>query len=91
MLEEPAAQAMRHAIWVCLQLGGPPLLAMLLVGVVISLVQTVTQIQESTVSFLPKIAVMGGVLLWLGPFMAQVLQGWGLQLFDQIVALGGLP
>jgi flagellar biosynthesis protein FliQ len=91
MLEEPAAQAMRHAIWVCLQLGGPPLLAMLAVGVVISLLQALTQIQESTVSFLPKIAVMGGVLMWLGPFMAHVMQAWALQLFDQMVALGGLP
>jgi flagellar biosynthetic protein FliQ len=58
VLEEPAAQAMRHAIWVCLQLGGPPLLAMLLVGVVISLIQTVTQIQESTLAFLPNVPGM---------------------------------
>ena len=71
MLEQPAAQAMRHALWVCLQLGGPPLVAMLLVGVIISLLQA--------------------VLLWLGPFMGRVLQGWALQLFDQVVALGGLP
>ncbi len=91
MLEEPAAQAMRHALWVCLQLGGPPLLAMLAVGVVISLLQALTQIQESTVSFLPKVAVMGGMLMWLGPFMAHVMQAWALQLFDQMVALGGLP
>jgi len=91
MLEEPAAQAMRHAIWVCLQLGGPPLLAMLAVGVVISLLQALTQIQETTVAFLPKIAVMGGMLMWLGPFMSQVMQAWALQLFDQMVALGGLP
>lgn len=91
MLEQPAAQAMRHALWVCLQLGGPPLLAMLVVGVVISLLQALTQVQEATVSFLPKVAVMGGVLLWLGPFMGRVMQGWGLQLFDQVVALGGLP
>ena len=91
MLEEPAAQAMRHAIWVCLQLGGPPLMAMLVVGVIISLLQALTQIQETTVGFLPKIAVMGGVLMWLGPFMGRVMQGWTLQLFDQVVALGGLP
>jgi hypothetical protein len=35
--------------------------------------------------------LMGGVLMWLGPFMGQVLQAWGLQLFDQMVAIGGLP
>jgi len=89
-MEEPATQALRHALWVTLQLGGPPLLAMLVVGLVISLLQALTQVQEATVAFLPKIMVMGGVLLWLGPFMARVLQGWAAQLFDQVVALGGL-
>lgn len=89
-MEEPATQALRHALWVTLQLGGPPLLAMLVVGLVISLLQALTQVQEATVAFLPKIMVMGGVLLWLGPFMGRVLQGWAAQLFDQVIALGGL-
>ncbi|MCX7375079.1 MAG: flagellar biosynthetic protein FliQ [Alphaproteobacteria bacterium] len=89
-MEEPATQALRHALWVTLQLGGPPLLAMLVVGLVISLLQALTQVQEATVAFLPKVMVMGGVLLWLGPFMVRVLQGWAAQLFDQVVALGGL-
>lgn len=89
-MEEPATQALRHALWVTLQLGGPPLLAMLVVGLVISLLQALTQVQEATVAFLPKIMVMGGVLLWLGPFMVRVLQGWAAQLFDQVIALGGL-
>ncbi len=89
-MEEPATQALRHALWVTLQLGGPPLLAMLVVGLVISLLQALTQVQEATVAFLPKVMVMGGVLLWLGPFMVRVLQGWAAQLFDQVIALGGL-
>ena len=88
-MEEPVTQALRHALWVTLQLGGPPLIAMLVVGLVISLLQALTQVQEATVAFLPKIMVMGGVLLWLGPFMVRVLQGWAAQLFDQVVALGG--
>jgi flagellar biosynthetic protein FliQ len=85
VLEEPAAQAMRHAIWVCLQLGGPPLLAMLLVGVVISLIQTVTQIQESTLTFVPKVLAMLITLALAMPFMLQTLTDFTHKLHDKIV------
>ncbi|RVT89550.1 flagellar biosynthetic protein FliQ [Rhodovarius crocodyli] len=91
MMEEPAALALREALWTAVQIGGPPLGAMLAVGVVISLLQALTQIQEATVAFLPKVAVMGGVLMILGPGMVRHMQGWTQHLFDQIVALGGLP
>lgn len=89
-MEDSSALALGQALWVSLQLGGPPLLAMLAIGLVISILQALTQVQEATVAFLPKLLAMGGVLLWLGPFMARVLQGWAQQLFDQAIALGGL-
>ncbi len=89
-MEEPAVMALRHALWVSLQIGGPPLVAMLVVGFVIALLQALTQIQEATIAFLPKVLVLGGVMLWLGPFMGSVMQGWAAQLFEQSVALGGL-
>jgi flagellar biosynthesis protein FliQ len=82
--------ALRHALWVSLQIGGPPLVAMLVVGFVIALLQALTQVQEATVAFLPKLLVLGGVLLWLGPFMAVVLRSWAAELFEQTIALGGL-
>lgn len=91
MMEEPAALALREALWITVQIGGPPLAAMLVVAVVISLLQALTQIQEATVAFLPKVAVMGGVLMFLGPGMVRHMQGWATHLFDQVVALGGLP
>lgn len=90
MVEQPVVMAMREALWVSLQLAGPPLLIVLVIGVVISLLQALTQIQEATLAFLPKLAAIGGLLLLAGPFMAGVLQAWARRLFDQVVAVGGL-
>lgn len=91
MMEQPVAMAMREALWVTLQLAGPPLIVVLAIGVVISLLQALTQIQEATLAFLPKVAAIGGLLLLTGPFMLGVLQAWAGRLFDQVVAVGGLP
>lgn len=91
MLETATVLAMREALWVSLQLAGPPLLAVLVIGLVISLIQALTQIQEATLAFLPKIAAMVALLVLLGPFMGGVLRAWATTLFDQVVAVGGAP
>jgi flagellar biosynthesis protein FliQ len=82
--------ATREALWLAVQLAGPPLLAMLAVGLLVSLIQAVTQIQEATLAFLPKLLVMGLVLMLLGPGMATALRGYAERLFDRVVAAGGL-
>jgi flagellar biosynthesis protein FliQ len=89
MLEQATVMAMREAMWVSLQLAGPPLLAVLVIGLVVSLIQALTQIQEATLAFLPKLAAMVVLLLFLGPHMAGVMRGWAATLFDQVVAVGG--
>ena len=91
MQENPAALAAHEALWMAMQLAGPPLLAMLAIGLVVSLLQALTQIQEATLAFLPKLGALGGLLLFLGPWMGEVLRGWAGRLFDQVVAVGGLP
>jgi flagellar biosynthesis protein FliQ len=79
-----------HALGTLLRLGGPPLLAALAVGVVMSVFQAVTQIHEQTVTFVPKlIAVMATVLL-LGPYMYTTLSDFAHTLFDRVVASGSL-
>ncbi|HEY4252071.1 MAG TPA: flagellar biosynthetic protein FliQ [Roseomonas sp.] len=83
--------ATREALWVGLQIGGPPLIALLLVGLVVSVFQALTQIQESSLGFLPKLAALAGVLLLLGPFMAGVLRGYTESLFGMVVAAGVAP
>ncbi|MCU0887902.1 MAG: flagellar biosynthetic protein FliQ [Rubritepida sp.] len=89
MLQTATVMAMREALWVSLQLAGPPLLAVLVIGLAVSLLQALTQIQEATLAFLPKLAAMVALLLLLGPFMAGVMRGWAATLFDQVVAVGG--
>ena len=89
-MENPTALAVREALWMALQLGGPPLGAMLAIGLVISLIQALTQIQESTLAFLPKLIVLGVVLMLLGPAMVGAMRGYAASLFDRMVAIGGL-
>jgi flagellar biosynthetic protein FliQ len=91
MIEQPVTMAMREALWVTLQLAGPPLLVVLAIGLVVSLLQALTQIQEATLAFLPKLAAIGGLLLITGPFMTGLMQAWAGRLFDQVIAVGGLP
>lgn len=91
MIETATVMAMREALWVALQLAGPPLLAVLAIGLLVSLLQALTQVQEATLAFLPKLAAMVGLLVLLGPFMATVLRGWAATLFDQVIAIGGAP
>ena len=90
-MENQTALAVREALWMALQLGGPPLGAMLAIGLVVSLIQALTQIQESTLAFLPKLIVLGIVLMLLGPAMVGAMRGYAASLFDRMVAIGGLP
>jgi len=74
---------------VVLKLGGPPLGVALAVGIVVSLVQTVTQVHEQTVSFVPKLAAIVFTLVVLGPYMGDTLTDFAHLVFDRLVAVGG--
>lgn len=89
MAEGDVGQVLRETLWVTLKLGGPLLVAALVVGTVISLVQAVTQINEATLAFLPKLLVLGGAIALLGPFMAATLADYTRVLMDRMVQVGG--
>jgi flagellar biosynthetic protein FliQ len=89
MDEAQVAAALREALIVSLKLGGPPLVASLAIGLVVSLVQAVTQVNEATLAFLPKLVLVAGVLALLGPFMMASLTDYSHALMDQVVAAGG--
>ncbi len=74
----------RAAFIVMVKLGGPPLLAAMAVGLFVSLVQAVTQINEQTLAFVPKIAAVVTTLLLLGGFMSGTLVD-----FTRMLAVGG--
>ncbi|PZW41310.1 flagellar biosynthetic protein FliQ [Humitalea rosea] len=83
------AASTREAMWVLLQIAAPPLLALLAIGLVVSVFQALTQIQEASLAFLPKLVATGAVLLLMGPFMTGVLRAYTEGLFDRIIAIGG--
>ena len=78
----------RDTIFVTLQVGGPILLIALVVGLIISLFQALTQIQEQTLVFVPKIIAIFLVMLIALPFMGATLSGYMTRLADMIVTGG---
>ncbi len=89
MTDTDLANLLRDAMMVMLKLGGPPLLVALVVGLVISLLQAITQIHEVTLAFVPKVLAIGLALLLMGPFMLATLSGYAHLLFDRIITIGG--
>ena len=82
------ALASREALWVALQIGGPLLVLMLVVGLVVAVLQALTQVNEATLGFLPKAAALAVALLLLGPFFAGVLRGYAGSLFRAAIEVG---
>ncbi len=84
MQESQALDLARYAIITAMQLSLPILLVSLIVGVVISLFQAVTQIQEQTLTFVPKLLVIVLTLAALGPWMLHTLVGFTAGLFHSL-------
>ncbi len=88
MNETEVIEICREAIMVMLKVVGPILLAGLTVGIIVSLIQTVTSIQEMTLTFIPKMLVIFGLTIWLLPFMFATLSGFTHTLTDRMVQIG---
>ncbi len=88
MNEADIVDIARESIMVMLKVGGPLLIVGLIIGVTISLIQTVTQIQEATLAFVPKLLVMSVGLLLLLPYMLTSLTTYTEGLFARIVSFG---
>ena len=78
----------REGIWVLILLSSPMMIAGLVVGVVIALFQALTQIQEMTLVFVPKIVAIFVVLMIALPFMGATLGTYMQRLSDLIIASG---
>jgi flagellar biosynthetic protein FliQ len=76
-----------QAMKIVLAMAGPLLLVPLVVGLVISIFQAATQINEMTLSFIPKLLAMCGVLVLLGPWLIGVMVDYIRQLIGQIPML----
>ncbi len=62
---------LKETLWMTMLISAPLLITGLVVGTLVSLVQTVTQLQESTLTFVPKLLASGIVLIFMAPWMLQ--------------------
>ena len=88
MNEAELIEVARESMVVMLKISALPLLAGLAIGLVVSLFQAVTQIQEATLTFVPKVLTVFLVLLIFLPFMMHVLIDFTHSIMDRIVAGG---
>jgi flagellar biosynthetic protein FliQ len=79
----------REMLWVVTILAAPILGVALAVGLFIGILQAATQIQEMTLSFIPKLASVAAVLFLVSPWMLRVLVDFTQQLYLKIPALVG--
>jgi flagellar biosynthetic protein FliQ len=75
----------RDAIWTIVVVSSPLMVVGLVVGVVVSLFQALTQIQEQTLVFVPKILAIFVTLLLALPFMADSLHGYMMRISSRII------
>jgi flagellar biosynthetic protein FliQ len=79
----------RQALEMALMLAAPMLLVALMIGLLVGVFQAATQINEMTLSFIPKLLGTAAVLLLAGPWMLKELVGYTRQLIESIPSLVG--
>ena len=89
MNQDTVVSLVTETMEVGLKIALPVLLVGLIIGLVISVFQAVTQIQEQTLSFIPKILAMAAVLVVGGPWMLNQILGYTAELWMQIPELVG--
>ena len=77
----------QYALQVALMVGAPLLLTALIVGLVVGIFQAATQINEATLSFIPKVVAMAAVLVFTGPWMLRMMTEFTKRLIENIPAM----
>lgn len=87
---DQAAEVCREALFVSLVLGGPVMIIAVVVGLAISVFQAVTQLNEQTLTIVPKIIVMGLLTFAMLPWLLEYLMEYTVELYRGIPAgMGG--
>lgn len=89
MTPETVYQVGQDAMIVAIKLTAPVLIPSLMVGLVIAMFQAATQINEMTLTFIPKLIVIGLVLMFAGPWMLQMFLDYFQDLIRDIPSLIG--
>ncbi len=78
-------EIIRDSIYVLVIISAPVMITALVIGLIIAVIQALTQIQEATLTFVPKVLAMMLVLVLTLPFMIEQLTGLNNRLFEKIV------
>lgn len=84
MTNGQAGDLMYEVFILAVQLAGPLLIISMLVGVLISIIQAATQVHEQTITFVPKLLVIGLILVFTGGSMLETLQDFTIKIFKLI-------
>lgn len=84
MTNVEVGELMYDVFVIIIELAGPLLVISMLVGVVISIIQAATQIHEQTITFVPKLLVIGIILVFTGETMLRTLQDFTVRIFNMI-------
>ncbi|CAA7615113.1 flagellar biosynthesis protein [Magnetospirillum sp. LM-5] len=88
MTEADLIDVARETIMTLVIVAAPPLLTGLVVGLAISIIQTITQIQEMTLTFVPKVLLVFGSLILFFPFMLNTMNEFWKTILDRVIAGG---
>lgn len=89
MTDQDVIALVREGLWVTILAGGPLMAAALVVGLLVSLLQALTQGNEASLVFVPKVIAVAAVAGLAAPFIGGTLGAFAERLFDRIVAVGG--
>ena len=89
MTPETVMSVGQQALTLTTLLAAPLLLAALAVGLIVGMIQAATQINEMTLSFIPKLAVLVASIFIAGPWMLKLMVGYTRQLIESIPAMIG--
>ena len=87
MTPETVTTIGQQALWVTMLIAAPLLLSALAVGLLVGMFQAATQINEMTMSFIPKLLVLVAALVISGPWMLEIIVNYTQQLMAQIPSL----
>lgn len=87
MTPETVTTIGQQALWTTMLIAAPLLLSALAVGLLVGIFQAATQINEMTMSFIPKLMVLVGALILAGPWMLSVIVTYTQRIFEQIPTL----
>ncbi len=84
MTSEQIGEIIYELFILILQIAGPLLVISMIVGIIISIIQAATQIHEQTITFVPKLLVIGLILVFGGGWMMESLSNFTIQIFGMI-------